>query len=66
MATHTITATHKITATLIVRGEHIQSKKAALNELQIMLDAYDDMNDSDSSVCIKIEKVEKETKNKAF
>lgn len=51
-------AIYKFAGTIIVYD--VRSKKDAINELQIMLDDYDDMNsESESSICIHWDKVEK-------
>lgn len=53
-------ATFQFTGTITVEG--VRSRKDAINTLQIMLDDFDDMNsnsDSDASVCIHWDKVEK-------
>ena len=53
-------ATFKFTGTITVEG--VRSRKDAINTLQIMLDDFEDMNsESDASVCIHWDKVEKVT-----
>ncbi len=51
-------ARYTFTGTITVEG--VSSRKEAIETLQIMLDDYEDMNsDSDASVCIHWDKVEK-------
>lgn len=51
-------ATYKFTGTITVDG--VSSRKEAIETIQIMLDDFDDMNsDSNASVCIHWDKVEK-------
>ena len=53
-------ATFKFTGTITVAG--VNSRKEAINTLQIMLDDFKDMNsDSDADVYIHWDKVEKVT-----
>lgn len=52
-------AKYIFTGTITVEG--VKSRKDAINTLQIMLDDFDDMNsESNASVCINWDKVEKE------
>ena len=50
-------ATFKFTGTITVTN--VRSKEDAINTLQIMLDDFEDMNESDTSVIIQWDGVEK-------
>lgn len=51
-------ATFKFTGTITVHD--VRTKKEAINQLQIMLDDYEDMNPDNKEVIIHWDKVEKE------
>ena len=49
-----------VTATIVVEGSAVRSKKGVLEVLQTMLDDFDDMNsDLDASVCITPAEIKK-------
>lgn len=50
-------ATFKFTGTITVHD--VRTKKEAINQLQIMLDDYEDMNPDNKEVLIHWDKVEK-------
>ena len=53
-------ATFKFTGTITVHD--VRTKKDAINQLQIMLDDYEDMNPDNKEILIHWDKVEKVTK----
>lgn len=54
-------ATYKFTGTITVHD--CKSQKQAINQLQIMLDDYEDMNPDNKQVVIQWDKVEKVAKS---
>jgi len=52
-------ATYTITAKITVSGNHIKTKNDAIVEVAVMKNAYEEMNDKDSSITIRIDEVER-------
>ena len=50
-------AKYVFTGTITINGA--RSQKEATNELQVILDAYEDVNETEKSACIHWDKVEK-------